>query len=214
MNVQLCKICKKNKAQKIWNHINKRWTYFDTCKECEQKEIERAAAKDVAIKQNIRIKNASIPPEFKKKCEIECWLKPRGNYFLTGPTGRGKTHCAACLLKKAIKTGKKGEMFIWPEVIQELKLKRNSHAIFSEVKNLDAVVLDEFGTDETDASLKLAYLIINYWYNEQKQNLIVTSNQSLNDIASKLDDRISSRLKAMIGESSKFEGKNWRLDVK
>lgn len=143
--------------------------------------------------------------------------------FLTGSCGSGKTVDAICNLYFHLKEwncsrdpGKwnrtKEAIFTTSEeLLEELKSSYShrdfvfcpyekgqvpkSQAVVNKYKNIDLLVIDDFGTEKTtEWAFQTLYLILSYRYGWEKFT-VFTSNFSLEEIARKLgDSRLTSRI--------------------
>lgn len=143
--------------------------------------------------------------------------------FLFGPAGCGKSHAAACLMFKEMRTKDPSSFkeYVWSNVPRLLFALRQTYIssekrfeealILQKLTTARLVCLDDFGAEKTtDWSLQTLYLIINERY-ENKRATIITSNLSLDEIAERLgDDRLSSRIAGMC-EVIEIKGKDRRV---
>lgn len=137
-----------------------------------------------------------------------------GSFFITGPTGCGKTHFACALLRET-SFGISSRFMSSEELLIMLKDSYNRpspaklyrHEEEEEESEQDSVItrlceigilaIDDFGMERiTDWSLSVIRHIINSRYNELRRTYI-TSNLTLQEIAKDYDQRIASRLGQM-----------------
>lgn len=146
--------------------------------------------------------------------------RPReGNYFITGGVGVGKTYLSAAMLREYIEdmpVGKlQGEYHIvkpraLPIFANVTELLLDIRSSFSQDSTEDErelinryadtpfLVLDDLGIEKTSEwALQTLYMIINRRCTDTTKRTIITSNLTLELIAEKLDERISSRIKGM-----------------
>jgi DNA replication protein DnaC len=151
-------------------------------------------------------------------------VKVGQSVFLTGIPGSGKTHIAVGLLYLRYKLdvdrleemekephdaafipGQKfGEYIFLPSVELFLELKASfgdrdstEESVLSTYTNAQFLVIDDVGAEKvSDWSRQMFYTLIDRLYRDEKQ-VVVTSNLSLSQISSLMDDRISSRLVEM-----------------
>jgi DNA replication protein DnaC len=211
------------------------YVYSEFCEDCEKIELEKIEQEkiqaDIELKKQAeeakkneliqRLKEADFMPRHKDILR-ENLLFPekisnfdlQENLFLFGGTGTGKTSFAVKRLYKQIKSGKRGLIKIFPEMILELRraVKNNSDGdLLDYITNFDCLVIDDFGVGRfTDYVMELVYMIIERWYSLKKTGLSITCNKPISYIAEK-DDRFSSRIIAMC-KLVKFEGKDFRLN--
>lgn len=144
---------------------------------------------------------------------------------LTGPCGTGKTHVACCMLylwgKKHRPTDPKGfPRFVSMQDLTD-QIKRSWSAprdsvgprekeILAGFMRAPALLLDDVGVGNvSDWSRGLLYSIIDKRYRHD-QPVIITTNMTLEEIGTKIDDRIASRLCEM-GLVAKLGDKDWRI---
>jgi DNA replication protein DnaC len=133
---------------------------------------------------------------------------PLTNTFLYGPVGSGKTIEAILLAigEKKNRYFRNQTCSISFESISELfyffkqsfgKNEEENEKV-ENLSNTDILILDDIGVEKTsDWALSVLYLIINRRY-ENKKLTLITSNFSLEELATKLgDDRITSRISRM-----------------
>lgn len=120
---------------------------------------------------------------------------PRGWLVLLGGYGCGKTHLAAAIANTCVEYGM-GTIFLTvPDLLDWLRASYGSpdtdyEQRFDEIRNVDLLVLDDLGTQNSTAwAEEKLFQIIDYRYTH-KLPLVVTSNLRLED----LDARIRSRL--------------------
>jgi len=120
---------------------------------------------------------------------------PKGWLILMGTYGCGKTHLAAAIANTCIEYGM-GTIFLTvPDLLDWLRSSYGASDTtfelrFEEIRNIDLLVLDDLGTQNSTAwAAEKLYQIIDYRYTH-KLPLVVTTNLHLED----LDDRIRSRL--------------------
>lgn len=173
--------------------------------------------------KRIFYKESNIPMRFKNKNlnnlnipDKEKYIKyliAGSSFYIMGDVGTGKTHLAIGLalelfLNKYIKneceyltTYKK--ITFEPATELFLKLKNsfnnleNEIDILDKIDSVDLLILDDIGTDKvSDWSRQIVYTIVDRRYRNMKQ-LIITSNLSLDEFATRYDDRIASRIVEM-----------------
>ena len=155
------------------------------------------------------------------------------NLFLYGQRGTGKTHLLTAFIKNEIKdlliseTDNAEDIFDpyvnYPIFIDVPKLlfnirqtfnKDNYHSnekdIFEKYSKSQTLYLDDLGAEKsTDWAVQTLYLLIDYRYSNEMKT-VITSNLTLDEIADKLDDRISSRIAGMC-EIVEMKGQDRRL---
>lgn len=176
-----------------------------------------------------RFMNAELP-QFSR--ELKKLAATEDSLFVTGPKGTGKTHflcaCMRNFLEKnlnsgqiaveSIITGRKQLLRFLPvpELMLQFKQSYRQDAKLSEADILDLysymdlLVIDDLGAERvSDWSIQMLYLLIDRRSRDLKPTMI-SSNLKLPEIATKLDDRIASRIAEMCREV-RFKGKDRRL---
>jgi len=157
--------------------------------------------------------------------------------FITGPRGTGKTHLISAIAGNIIRelplnTCKqqdgsiayfepKSELYPLvvniPKMLMRIKGTFNSdygvdneESILKGICAVPVLLLDDIGAEKASECVKQTlYLIIDRRYGDMAKTY-VTSNLSLNEISSQLDDRISSRVAGMTN-TIRMQGKDRRL---
>lgn len=123
------------------------------------------------------------------------------SWYIHGPAGTGKSHLAIATARRflghhwTVRVVKAAD--IYREVRQGSRQDPAAEqAAVRRFVNIDVLVIDDLGVGkETEYSLAILYEVIDSRIMDNRNGLIVTSNLSLNSLASKLgDDRITSRL--------------------
>ena len=121
---------------------------------------------------------------------LKGWLLMLGSY------GCGKTHLAAAIANFAVSMSIPTLFLTVPDLLDWLRFSYESSETsfeerFEEIRTIGLLVLDDFGTQNaTPWAQEKLFQIFNYRY-INRLPLVVTSNQTLDDI----EDRIRSRLK-------------------
>ena len=150
------------------------------------------------------------------------------NIFLWGPCGTGKSHLTCGLLMhlygdrieyqpdRARWDKPKGRFISCPDFLFEMKARigagESDFAVIQELLALDMVALDDFGASRvTEYTQEALATLINKLYLKNKNGaLIINTNLSLEEIATKIDDRTASRIAEMC-EVIKVDGPDRRL---
>lgn len=147
---------------------------------------------------------------------LGAWTKGEKALYLYGKdTGTGKTHAAVGALKRRIgMTGERGLFRPVPVLVKDLRQavgRFKDGAMVDELIAAPALVLDDIGVEcPTGKVLEALYTVIDAWYRKDRQQLIITSNLSLDALGKHLDDRIASRLTKLC-RVIEFAGKDQRL---
>lgn len=137
---------------------------------------------------------------------------------LSGPSGCGKTHLAVGIMRSMVQAGSLGytggRFITASELLMEIRGTYNGDKFVNEADlvecfgNVDFLVLDDLGAEKaTEWAIATLYLIIDRRYREMKPT-IVTTNLSVDDIASYLSPRIASRLAG--GKVIEIKMPDWR----
>jgi DNA replication protein DnaC len=145
--------------------------------------------------------------------------------YISGPRGVGKTHLVVAIMKQMVLNHPRAagvtyrllpSMISVPELLLRIKATYQKNADEDEGSVIDfysekkILVLDDLGTEKpTDWVLSTLYLIIDRRYRNMKTTYI-TSNFNLDQIAERLDDRISSRIAEMC-DMVNIKGKDRRV---
>lgn len=171
------------------------------------------------------LENINIPNKDKYK---ECLLSGDSLYIM-GDVGTGKTHLAIGLAIEFYRNKFRRDnlnhmrndirIIFEPATELFLKLKNSFNGADSEIEILnrldsaDLLILDDIGTDKvSDWSRQIIYTIVDRRYRNMKQ-LIITSNLSLDEFATRYDDRIASRIVEM-GKVINLKGEDKRKSSK
>lgn len=166
--------------------------------------------KNGAPQMFLKARVADFGPVAKKYVDMQKGL------FIFGDRGTGKTHLAVSLMREHLKkvqvVDRNGDFFIndrmvpafisVPELLLEIRhsysdSKTSEKAIIGQYTEKNFLVLDDLGAEKTtDWSLQILYIIVDRRYREEKRT-IFTSNLDLDELASKFDDRIASRISGM-----------------
>lgn len=148
--------------------------------------------------------------------------------FLYGPRGTGKTHLMAALMRNEISNNlvdgvspislnRHPYLIRVPEFLLKIRETFNNGRdqteaeIIKTYSNIDTLYLDDLGVEKsTDWALQVLYLLIDRRYGQMLKTTI-SSNYSLDELADRLDDRISSRIAGMC-EVIRMTGKDRRLN--
>lgn len=121
---------------------------------------------------------------------------PNGWLLFMGAYGCGKTHLAAAIANQVVYQGMPVLFLTVPDLLDWLRFsygstESNFESRFDEIRNIDLLVLDDLGTQNTTpwAEEKL-YQILNHRYTHRLPT-VITTNQALEEI----EGRIRSRLK-------------------
>ena len=235
---ELCPVCGKqtiayslsfNKCSRIG--ASNMW-HPTFCKPCSLIEYKQKMIRDidkimseVVAKRYINAKMTDFPAVYKDL------HKSKEGLFLHGKRGTGKTHLMAALARKIITEAPPLQtrfkppyqrdyeytpVFVsTPELLMRIRACYNNDDISEEdllnkYSGTVILMLDDLGTEKpSEWVLQTLYLIIDRRYRNMKKT-IISSNYTLDQIARRLDDRISSRIAGMC-QIIQIKGKDRRL---
>lgn len=136
------------------------------------------------------------------------------NLYLYGGCGSGKTHLAGAAWRKRVEDGLSCEFIKHPELSRMFRKKEaeEENVLLKKFSDYDILVIDDIGVGRsTEFSSQILYEILDLRISNYKNGLILTSNFSLEELASKMmDDRLSSRI-AGICQIIKVGGPDYRI---
>jgi DNA replication protein DnaC len=174
-------------------------------------------------KRYLNAKISDFPDIIKNK--IKSAVEGKKSIFIYGPRGTGKTHLLAAIANRfsEMKTGPSFDFISVPDMLLEIRKDMDASAKkileYSGQRGiwydspLDILFLDDLGTEKlTDWALSTIYTVIDGRYRNCFLTFI-SSNYTLDEIADRVDDRISSRLAEMC-EIIHLTGKDRRVNPK
>ena len=135
---------------------------------------------------------------------VENWKEMRKNgfgFFFWGNVGAGKTHAASALANELMQERLVEVLFLnMPSTVTRVKktfdspLKNEDKKIFDRMKEVELLIVDDLGVEKfSDWLSDQFYQIIDHrWQN--KKPMIITSNQSLEDLSSCYKPQVISRI--------------------
>jgi len=122
--------------------------------------------------------------------------------FVTGPTGCGKTHLAAGIVRALIEVGKRASFRRAADLYAQVRASYGAMDDLSETAILAGycgspiLVLDDLASGSlSDHERRIALEVIDRRGNDERPT-IITSNWTIDEISSKMDERIASRLRS------------------
>lgn len=121
--------------------------------------------------------------------------------LIEGPVGSGKTHLVCGIYNELARKGVETEFFVVPDFMEQSKEDMFSigevKGVFNKAKKVKVLILDDLGAHNyTPWSINQLYLLINYRLNNELTT-IITTNLTLSEIDTLLDQRIASRITDM-----------------
>ena len=118
--------------------------------------------------------------------------------FITGPIGSGKTLLAAAIGNALLARGKNVEFFVVPDLLEQGKADLFEEGrgldVFARARKAEFLILDDLGAHNYTAwSTNQLFSLVNHRLNHNLST-IITTNLSLEEIESRLDERIASRI--------------------
>lgn len=137
--------------------------------------------------------------------------------FFAAPTGAGKTHLAAAILKAVILKGYSGVYCNVPrllEVLRDLMFDRAAYddrGFLARCENSDLLVLDDIGAETITGWVQdRLYLLVNRRY-EDMGRTIVTTNCDDTALRERIGERVESRLVEMCNNRWVFPHEDYRM---
>ena len=181
------------------------------------------------------MQTAGVPPKY-QCCTFESFHLTEENYFgvvscrnyvrdhspdrpglyLFGACGTGKTHLAAGIARELILMGRQVVFTCVPGLCFEIRKAFDKDSKITEQNAVSAyisseyLVLDDLGVEKPTEWVKKTLSYIIYERDNMFKPTIITSNLSLDDIASHIDRRTASRIAGM-SRIIRFQGPDWRL---
>lgn len=211
------------------------WTIEPFCEPCQVRHDAEQVAREAAeeanrfsrqvadriascglsrIHQTMELENWAGVKDSAREC-VQGFVEGKHGLYIFGTPGTGKSHAAAGALKARIrKTGLPGSFLVVPELTALLRKATKTFAaddLIDALSAMDVLVLDDLGTERiTDSVLTHLYQLIDRAWRDQRTGLVITSNLSLDEMAGKVGERLTSRI-VDICKLVKLEGADHRL---
>ncbi|OPL12133.1 MAG: hypothetical protein AVO38_03635 [delta proteobacterium ML8_D] len=220
----------------VWDQVDGCWEF----PEIADTGICRQCGKLNHIRQNIEkcMQNAGVPPKY-QNCTFENFHLTEENYpgmikcknyvrdhssdrqglYIFGACGTGKTHLASAVAREIILTGRQVVFTCVPRLCLEIRKAFDKDSKITEQSAVSAfisceyLVLDDLGVEKPTEWVKKTLSYIIYERDNMFKPTIITSNLSLDDIASHIDRRTASRIAGM-SRVIRLQGPDWRLKKK
>jgi DNA replication protein DnaC len=118
--------------------------------------------------------------------------------FIFGPTGTGKSHLAAAIVREWMERGRRARFTRFAEYCESLQdgfaSSVSAASTMAEYVRPPLLALDDLGTGKISDFERRSALELIARRGTGVRPTIVTSNMSLEEISARLDDRIASRL--------------------
>lgn len=134
------------------------------------------------------------------KYQIEHSYNKKQNLILAGNTGTGKTHLAIALLKKLIiehdlnSSNQINKLGYYTKYYNLANIKIENYKLFNEIINCNYLIIDEFGTNDTDFKERVLFEIIDKRYDNYLSTILIT-NATVKEFKHKLTDMTYSRIR-------------------
>ena len=148
---------------------------------------------------------------------VKKWEYKKSNIYLHGPVGSGKSHLQSIAIRNIKLNMGRAYVKKISQICREIRACENAKQeidIISTYSMCPVLGIDDLGQEKiTEFVASILYEIIDGRYMNRPGGLIVTSNLSIENLASKLgDDRIPSRLVQMCSIYGLSGEKDWRLE--
>jgi len=188
---------------------------------CLQNEIRNIVAEESDVGnrdytfENSKETNKHNLAVYKKACKA---VEDGQNVLLTGSTGSGKTYLLSACCNRAVQLCK-SVLLITAYKLNSMFLEghlsdyASKQAILDSLIDVDALAIDDLGTEITYKNVTAEYLftVLNERIN-RKKSTYVSTNLSLEDIRDRYDERLFSRLlDQQLTFVAKLEGEDKRL---
>ena len=139
---------------------------------------------------------------------------PKGNYYLYGPAGCGKTHAGVAIIRKMPQARLVRMSQISREYREDMSAENEDYIINKYSKML--LLLDDLGSEKMTEFLQNIFfeIIDNRWSNKI-EGLIITSNLNIKQLATIIGDRTASRIIGLVGKNNfiNLSGKDYRFEL-
>ena len=170
--------------------------------------------------QDKRLSDLKDTPKLFEICSsyVSHWEEMKTNGFgiyLWWNVGTWKTHTASAIANELIEKNLVEVMFVsFSEVANRVRKSfddsNSDKQLFDDMREVELLVIDDFGMEKpTDWLKEQIFLVINARY-ENRRPIIITSNQSVEDIGKFLMPQIASRL-LEVSRTIKFTGEDRRI---
>lgn len=203
---RFCNDCEKGlQLYRVWISESKQKEYFQKYK---MEKIERMLrlSKLSPIYLNAKLDDLKDNGLLHKTCKmyLENWeeIKHKGlGYYFWGNVGAGKTYTAAILANELMRRHFVEVLFLkMPEAVARIKRtfgedkKNPDKDLFEKMKEVEMLILDDLGIEKvSDWLADEIYQVVEHRYSHNLP-MIITSNQSIDDLAKIYREQVSSRI--------------------
>lgn len=201
-----CTECAKGKLMFTeWSQEPRQQEYF---RKWKQEKIERAMKLSGVGNhfKNKKIDDLKVNEKLHTECVryVKNWKEMREKgfgFFFWGNVGAGKTHAAAALSNELIQEKLVEVLFLnMPATVTRIKktfdssVKNEDTKLFDRMKEVELLIVDDLGVEKlSDWLSDQIYQIIDHRWQNQKP-MIITSNQSLEDLGAFYKPQVISRI--------------------
>jgi DNA replication protein DnaC len=170
-------------------------------------ELQEKEIKAKTLEKQIE---AIIPVEFREKCFISesqlDWLYGK-NAYIYGTTGTGKTQLLYNIVKKHLELEQHVRFIKFVRFMNELRYSDEKLSIIKGYAEKGVLFIDDIGAENTTEFVREALyeLIDTRW--ERHLITVISSNCTLEELATRVDDRVASRIAGMSDIILKLERK-------
>lgn len=181
---------------------------------CQAVECDCVLEKRVNSRLPLRFKKASLldfAPAVQER--ILAWfVRPGDGLFVTGPTGTGKTHLVAAMVRTLLMIRQEAYFRRCADLYTALRecyrVNSSEESVFGNYVRYRYVVLDDLGAGGLSDHERRSTLEVFDQRINQRLPTIVTSNWSIDQIEERMDDRIADRLNSF--EPLALQGRSHR----
>lgn len=179
----------------MWSTKRSKWVRLAFPCNCKayQAEVDRIEAMD---RRRYLPKAVSVPARFERSApkadvsKLVATIKGGSGIYLHGGNGTGKTTAAYAVASRLAGEGWRVEITTLSQIKSDLhdtySTAETQQALFSRLTRCDLLVLDDVGKEvPSESTGELLYRIVNERY-ERRRNVVITSNFSRGELASRL----------------------------